>query len=121
MKTSDLEKERQEQELRIQRHIAFAAELFQGNVTVRTLLESLVEGVVIIDSSRTILLVNTSAEQMFGYSKNELLGKPQAVLIPERVIKVHQEHEAQFFAEPRIKPMNQHLDLTGRRRDGTCS
>ena len=121
MPTPDLdqEKARQEQELRIQRQIAFASGLFQGDVTIRTLLESLAEGVVIIDNSGTILLVNTRAEQMFGYPKKELIGKPHAVLIPERFRKVHEEHEAHFFAEPRIRPMGQLLDLAGRRRDGS--
>jgi PAS domain S-box-containing protein len=114
----DQEKARHEQELRIQRQIAFASGLFQGDVTVRTLLESLAEGVVIIDNSGTILLVNTAAEQMFGYKREDLIGKPQAVLIPERFRKVHEEHLARFFAEPRMRPTDQLLDLTGLRRDG---
>jgi len=113
------ENEHREQELRIQRQIAFASGLFQGDVTIRTLLESLSEGVVIIDSSGTILLVNTHAEQMFGYPKNELIGKPHAMLIPEHLRKVHEEHEAGYFKEPKVRPMGQLLDLTGRRRDGS--
>ncbi|HLO25644.1 MAG TPA: PAS domain S-box protein, partial [Geobacteraceae bacterium] len=116
---SDQEKARLEQELRIQRQIAFASGLFQGDVTVRTLLESLAEGVVIIDNSGTILLVNTRAEQMFGYPKRELIGKPHAILVPERFRKGHEEHEAGYFKEPRIRPMGQLLDLAGRRRDGS--
>ena len=111
--------ERQELELRIQRQIAFASGLFQGDITIRTLLESLAEGVVIIDNSGTILLVNTRAEQMFGYPGKELVGKPHSVLIPERFRKVHEEHEAHFFAEPKIRPMGQLLNLAGRRRDGS--
>ena len=116
---SDRETARREQELRIQRQIAFASGIFQENITIRTLLESLAEGVVIIDNSGTILLVNTRAEEMFGYPKKELIGKPHAVLVPERFRKVHEEHEAHFFAEPRIRPMGQLLDLAGRRRDGS--
>ena len=119
MSDLDREKVRQEQELRIQRQIAFASGLFQGDVTVRTLLESLAEGCVIIDDSGTILLVNTRAEQMFGYPRKDLIGKPHAVLIPELFRKVHEGHEAHFFAEPRIRPMGQLLDLAGRRRDGS--
>jgi PAS domain S-box-containing protein len=120
MSTPDLdqEKARHEQELRIQRQIAFASGIFQGDVTVRTLLESLAEGVVVIDKSGTILLVNARAEQMFGYPEKELVGKPHSVLIPERLRKVHEGHEAHFFAEPRIRPMGQMLELYGRRRDG---
>jgi PAS domain S-box-containing protein len=115
----DKEKISREQELKIQRQIAFASGLFQGDVTIRTLLESLTEGVIIIDNSGTILLVNTAAEQMFGYQSKELIGKSQAVLIPERFLKVHEEHEAGYFKKPMIKPMGRLLDIAGRRRDGS--
>ena len=67
-------KERQEKDAGIQRQIAFVTELFYGNTTMRTLLESLAEGIVIIDSSRTILLVNASAEKMFDYRRKDLIG-----------------------------------------------
>jgi PAS domain S-box-containing protein len=115
----DQEKARHEQEIKIRQQIAFASGLFQGDVTIRTLLESLVEGCVIIDNSGTILLVNTRAEQMFGYTKQELIGKPHAILIPEGFRKVHEEHESHFFTEPRIRPMGQLLDLAARRQDGS--
>jgi PAS domain S-box-containing protein len=107
-----------EKEFIIQRQIAFASGLFQGDITIRTFLESLAEGVIIIDKSETILLVNTKAEQMFGYPKKDLIGKPHSVLIPERFRKVHEEHLVQFFEEPRIRPMGRLLDIAGRRQDG---
>ncbi len=68
MPTPDLEQEEASlaQELRIQRQIAFASGFFQGDITIRTLLGSLAEGVVIIDNYGTILLVNARAEKMFG-------------------------------------------------------
>jgi len=107
-----------EQESRIQRQVAFASGLFQGDVTIRTLLESLAEGVVIIDSQGTILLVNARAEEMFGYSKRELVGIPHSVLLPERLREIHEGHVAHFFVEPTVRPMGQLLDLVGRRKDG---
>jgi PAS domain S-box-containing protein len=113
------EKERQEQDLRILRQISFASGLFQGDVTVRTLLESLAEGVVIIDNSGTILLVNARAEQLFGYPRKDIIGKPHSVLIPERFREIHEEHTARYFGEPRIRPMGELLDLFGRRQDGS--
>jgi len=121
MPTTDLmqKKERYEQELRIQRQIAFASGLFQGDVTIRVFLESLAEGVVIIDNQGTILLVNARAEQMFGYPKNDIVGKPHAVLLPERFHRAHEEHVAHFFEEPKIRPMGLGLELAGRRRDGS--
>jgi len=105
------EKISQEQALRIQRQIGFVTGLFQEDVTVRTLLESLAEGVVVIDNSGAILLVNARTEQMFGYPKLELIGKPHSVLIPERFRNVHEEHEAQYLEAPRISQMGELLDL----------
>jgi len=111
------QEKRLEKEEKIRQQIAFASGLFQGDVTVRTLLDSLAEGCVIIDNTGTILLVNHRTELMFGYLKKDLIGKPHAVLIPERFRKTHEEHEESFFAEPRIRPMGQFLELIGRRQD----
>ncbi len=121
MATSDTKRERtrSEREQRIQRQIAFATGIFQGDITFRTFLEALAEGVVVVNGSGTILLVNAAAEQMFGYSGKDLVGKPHAILIPERHQKLHTAHESRFFAEPKARPMGQVLDLFGRRRDGS--
>ena len=115
----DQEKARVEEELRVGQQIAFASGLFHGDITIRTLLESLAEGVVIIDSSGTILLVNNYAGQMFGYPEKDLIGRPHAILVPDRLRKVHEGHVARYFAEPKIRPMGVLLDLTGCRRDGS--
>jgi protein-histidine pros-kinase len=121
MPTSDPEQEiaRLEEEHRIQRQNAFAAGLFQEDLMVRTLLESLAEGVVVIDSSGTILQINSSVEKMFGYPKAELIDQPHALLIPERFRKVHEGHQAHYFEEPRARPMGALLELFGRRRNGS--
>jgi PAS domain S-box-containing protein len=115
----DQEKARLEQELRICRQIAFASGVFEDDVTTRTILESLAEGAVIIDNSGTILLVNAASERIFGYPREELIGKPHALLIPERLRKIHQEHEEHYFAEPKSRPMSTLPDLVGVRRDGS--
>jgi PAS domain S-box-containing protein len=115
----DQEKVRREQETIDQRNATFTSGLFQGDVTVRTLLESLAEGVVIIGDTGTILLVNTASEHMFGYQRNELIGKSHAVLLPERFRVSHENYLSQYIAEPRIEPTGQLRDLTGRRRDGS--
>ncbi|HXV22131.1 MAG TPA: PAS domain S-box protein, partial [Desulfuromonadales bacterium] len=111
-------KARLEEDLRIQRQLAFAAGLFQEDLTVHTLLEALAEGVVVIDSSGIILQINTAAERMFGYPKTELIGKPHALLIPERFREIHEGHQARYFEDPKIRRMGELLDLYGRRKDG---
>jgi PAS domain S-box-containing protein len=72
------------QECLIQCQVAFASGVFQGDVTIRTILESLVEGVIIIENSGIILVVNSSLGKMFGYRREELVGKHHAMLFPER-------------------------------------
>jgi len=120
MSSSDMDREKKRlDELKILRQIAFASGVFQDDITTRTILESLAEGAVIMDNSGTILLVNCASEQMFGYPREELIGKPHALLIPEGLRKVHQEHEEQFFAEPKSRPMSTLPDLVGVRRDGS--
>ena len=116
---NEQEKTRLEQELKIFRQVAFASGVFQDDITIGTILEALAEGAVIIDSSGTILLVNAASEQMFGYSREELIGKPHALLIPEALRKIHQEHEEHYFAEPKSRPMSTLPDLVGVRRDGS--
>jgi PAS domain S-box-containing protein len=120
MSTSETnhDKARPRQDTKIVRQIAFASGLFQGDITIRTILESLAEGVVVIDESGTILLVNSATEKMFNYQREELIGEPHATLIPERFREVHEKHEAGYFSRPLIRPMGLLLDLAGRRRDG---
>lgn len=112
-------KEGQERDPRIQRQIDFVTNFFYGNATIRSLIEALPEGIVIIDKSRTILLVNAAAEKMFGFHRNDLIGKPHSLLIPERFREIHEEHQTHYFEEPRARPMGALLDLTGRRQDGS--
>jgi PAS domain S-box-containing protein len=94
-------------------------ELFQGGETVRTLLESLAEGLVVVDSSGTIVLVNSRTEEMFGYSREQLLGQSLDTLLPEQSIEIHAKHVKDYFGHPRVRPMGRGFDLTARHRDGT--
>lgn len=108
-----------EQDLQTQREIAFASGIFQSDVTIRTLLESLAEGAVVCDANGYIVLINRRAEQIFGYSADEVAGRPLNLLLPERYFETHKAHLAEFFADPRIRSMGQGVDLAGRRKDGT--
>ena len=87
--------------------------------TARAVLESASEGIILIDTTGRIMLVNTAVERMFGYPRRELLGEPLEILLPERIRRGHVAHRTGYFAEPRIRPMGIGLDLSGRRNDGT--
>lgn len=85
----------------------------------RALLEFAPDAVVSIDQYGRIVLVNDKAEEAFGYQREELLGQPIEILLPESVRELHVAHRAEYLRSPRIRPMGRGLDLKGRREDGT--
>jgi PAS domain S-box-containing protein len=87
--------------------------------TLRNLLESLPDAMVVIGSHGTIVLVNAQTERIFGYQRGEMLGRPIEMLVPERFRPGHVAHRDSYFAAPRSRPMGARLELFGRRRDGT--
>jgi PAS domain S-box-containing protein len=85
----------------------------------RELVDAAPDGILVTDQGGTIVLVNAEAERMFGYARDELVGKPIHLLVPERLRGRHPDHVRSFHASPRLRPMGSGLDLSGHRRDGT--
>ncbi len=65
------------------------------------------------------MLANGQAEVLFGYPRDELIGRPVELLLPERFTAAHRAHRADYFADPRTRSMGLGLELSGRRRDGS--
>ncbi|MBI4295845.1 MAG: PAS domain S-box protein [Chloroflexi bacterium] len=77
------------------------------------------DALILVDSRGSITRVNIEAERMFGYSHEELKGKPHDVLIPEQFREMHKVQMAGYMASPRTRKMGVGLDLFGRKKDGT--
>lgn len=85
----------------------------------RQILEAAPDAVVVIDQEGSMVLVNTEMEKLFGYGREELLGKKIEMLVPERFRQRHPGHRKNFFAGAHTRPMGAGLDLYGRRSDGS--
>ena len=93
---------------------AEAPELF-----FRDLLESAPDAMVIVDSRGRIVIVNSQAERMFGYLRDELFGKPVEQLMPANIRDRHVRQRAGYAANPHVRPMGRDLELLGLRKDGS--
>lgn len=85
----------------------------------RKLLESAPDAIVIVNGAGEIQLVNAQTESLFGYSREELMGRNVEILIPKRFEAVHAGHRNQYSHSPHARSMGAGLDLYGRRKDGT--
>ena len=86
---------------------------------VLALLESASQGVISIDKTGRIVLVNRRAEEMFGYSREELVGARIEILLPESKRGGHTRERDQYFSTPHTRPMGIGMDLAGLRHNGT--
>ncbi len=86
---------------------------------VTALLESAAQSIISIDPSGRIVLANARTEEMFGYAREELLGAPIEMLLPESVLAKHTRERAAYFANPHVRPMGTGIELAGRRKDGS--
>ena len=93
---------------------------FQKEHSIFDLLtETISEGIVIVDTSQIIVAVNDTLAQLFGYERDELLGKPLQVLIPMEHKSKHTAYVHQFMGHSQKRIMGQGRELFGLRKDGS--
>jgi PAS domain S-box-containing protein len=85
----------------------------------KALLESAPDAMVIVGQDGNIQMVNAQVRNIFQFERNEILGQPIEILIPERFHKAHPQHRQGFFNDPRMRGMGIGLELYGKRKDGT--
>ena len=107
--------------LRKQRHeeeLAHAAQ--ESSNQLKAMVSSAMDAIVTIDSERRVVVFNPAAQKMFGYSEDQIRGKPLDMLIPERFRSVHERNVAAFSGSGvNARMKDTRMDIIGLRADGT--
>ncbi|MFN8652128.1 MAG: PAS domain S-box protein [Gemmatimonadales bacterium] len=91
----------------------------RADARFRVAVESSPNGMLMVDATGKIILVNRAVERMFGYRREELLGQTVEMLVPERFRRRHPNDRTGFFTSPRERAMGAGHDLFGLRKDNT--
>ncbi len=83
-------------------------------------LESLPDGVLVVDEAGRIVYANRQAERLTGYRRGELLRRPVELLVPASLRAMHRNERIGFAAQPRPRPMGPaDRDFRLRRKNGS--
>lgn len=84
----------------------------------RLIVEAMPNAIVVVDQAGEILLVNAQGEELFGYDREELIGRPVDLLVPVRSRHDHAGYRADFTADLHAKKMGKGRSLHALRKDG---
>mgnify|MGYP001588167930 FL=1 len=95
------------------------AERLSAERRFEEILHAAPDAMIVVDEQGRIELVNSRAEDMFGYPRGELLGRSVDTLVPDRYRHLHAEHRAGYARAPVVRAMGARAELAALRRDGT--
>jgi PAS domain S-box-containing protein len=86
---------------------------------LRLAIEACPNGMMTCDAAGIIIMVNSEVDRMFGYRREELIGRSVEILMPERLRSQHARHREHFARHAEQRPLGHNRDLTGLRQDGS--
>ncbi|MBV2169965.1 MAG: PAS domain S-box protein, partial [Bdellovibrio sp.] len=84
----------------------------------RMVVEAAPNSMIMVNKMGEMVLVNSQAEKLFGYAREEMIGKPVELLIPSKFKESHPTLRRAFLEHPQARPMGEGRDLFGLRKDG---
>jgi two-component system, chemotaxis family, CheB/CheR fusion protein len=93
--------------------------LRESEATVSALLDTLIPGIFVVGEDRSIVMVSSGAERIFGYKRREMLGRTLDMLLPDLSRSDHIEHLAEYFTAVGGKTMMADRQTQCRRKDGS--
>ncbi|MCW5824433.1 MAG: PAS domain S-box protein [Cyanobacteria bacterium TGS_CYA1] len=86
---------------------------------LRQVVEASPSGIIMVNAHGEIVLVNLQIEKLFGYTRDQLIGKQIELLVPDPFKRIHPKQRESFFANPSIRSMGAGRDLYGLKADNT--
>jgi len=86
---------------------------------IRSVVETARDGIVTINDAGNIVFWNKGAEDLFGYTEDQIVGKPVTKIMPERFRQSHNKGMVRFNTSSELDPARNQLELTGLRKDGS--
>ncbi len=93
--------------------------LRESNERLRAIFDTAVEAIITINSAGIIETFNPAAEKLFGYSKNETIGKNVKLLMPSPYREEHDGYLQNYLTSGVAKIIGIGREVTGRRKDGS--
>lgn len=91
---------------------------FFDPMRIKLLMDSSPTAVFLVEQTGTITYSNHLADFIFGYQKNELIGKPIETLVPSNLRDHHKDHRKLYLDNPVLRPMGLLPNLVGCRKNG---
>ena len=91
---------------------------WESEAAFRALFEYATIGIVVVDSSGSIVMLNPNAEELFQYNSGEVTGQPIETLIPQRFKDRHENHREGYSENPKPRVMGQGLELYALKKSG---
>ena len=103
----------------ISRRFDLLEQLQDSETRIKTVFETVLDGIITIDEQGLIDALNPAAEHIFGYGPGELLGKPISMLMPQSDSRRHNNYLSDYKKTGHGRVISEGRDVNGVRKDGS--
>jgi len=101
------------------KRVHLEGELGASEARWRAIVDSAVDGIIVIDAHGRVEAFNRAAERLFGYAAQEVTGHNVDMLMPSPYREEHDSYLSRYLATGRAKIIGVGREVQGRRKDGT--
>ncbi|MBI3401714.1 MAG: PAS domain S-box protein [Acidobacteria bacterium] len=94
-------------------------ELHDSDAHWRSIFDSAVDGIIVIDAHGIVERFNPSAQRLFGYTADEVVGRNVRLLMPSPHYEEHDQYLDRYHATGQRKIIGIGREVVGQRKDGT--